>query len=110
MRERELPCRLKWDEDLFELRNRGDDRLLDVRTLDPDGPRSGPIGSPRNVLQRLLILSDLPTTPAIREELINQELASSFADETGHAPASAADTVLSLQRSDLLQRFWRRQP
>ncbi|MGH2557860.1 MAG: hypothetical protein ACRDJH_02255 [Thermomicrobiales bacterium] len=70
VRNRELPCRLKWDDDLWEPCGFEEDQLLDIRSLDPDEPGSGFNGSPRNILQRLLIMSDLPPAPAIRDEWI----------------------------------------
>jgi hypothetical protein len=111
VRHRELACRLEWDRDLWEASGIEDDQLLDIRTLDPEEPGPGSNGSVRNILQRLLILSDLPLSPTVREVLIDQELNPEFAEEEpALAPSATADELLTLQRTELLQRFWRRRP
>jgi hypothetical protein len=46
VRDRELPCRLTWDRDLWEARSQADDRVIAIRVADPDG---APAAAPRRV-------------------------------------------------------------
>jgi hypothetical protein len=115
VRERELPCRLEWDHDLFEEDDLGDDRVIDVRTLDPDKPGPGSNGTPRNVLQRLIILSDLPVAPAVRDEWMGREIGREPLPDSIEfvaAERQALDTADNasdwLIRADLLHHLWRR--
>jgi hypothetical protein len=72
VRDRELACRLGWDDDLWEPGSASEDWLIDIRIIDPDDPN--PFPPRRNLLQRLLVLPDsaLPADPY--EMLIGEEI------------------------------------